>query len=78
MHTESTGTLREVRRARGLTLRETALRAGIDPAHLSKVERGQKSLSVNALHRLARVLGLRELARLLQPYVATREGRDVA
>lgn len=63
-------TLRSVRVAQGLSLREAATRAGIDPAHLSKVERGQKNLSVQALHRLAGVLGLRDLERLLAPHVA--------
>jgi transcriptional regulator with XRE-family HTH domain len=54
--------------ARGLGLRETAERAGITPAHLSRVERGQRQLSVDALGRLAEVLGLDELVRLLAPY----------
>ena len=61
--------LRAVREARGLGLRSVAEEAGIDPAHLSRVERGQAALSVDALHRLARVLGLGELDRLLRPYV---------
>lgn len=54
--------------ARGLGLRETAERAGMTPAHLSRVERGQRQLSVDALGRLAEVLGLDELVRLLAPY----------
>jgi transcriptional regulator with XRE-family HTH domain len=49
-------------------LREVARRAEIDPAHLSRVERGERALSVAALHRLAHVLGLRELERLIGPY----------
>jgi transcriptional regulator with XRE-family HTH domain len=57
-----------VRIARGKGLRETAFRAGINPAHLSRVERGEKQLSVDALYRLAGVLGLTELAKLLEPY----------
>jgi transcriptional regulator with XRE-family HTH domain len=60
--------LRQVRIARGYGLRETAQRAGIDPAHLSRVERGERQLSVDALGRLAEVLGLTELAKLLAPY----------
>jgi hypothetical protein len=32
------------------------------------VERGEKQLSVEALARLAGVLGLRDLAKLLAPY----------
>jgi transcriptional regulator with XRE-family HTH domain len=60
--------LRAVREARGLALREVARRANIDVAHLSRVERGEARLSVDALARLARVLELRELAKLLHPY----------
>ena len=60
--------LRVVREAQGLTLRQVADRADIDPAQLSRVERGQGSLSIDALARLADVLLLRELARLLSPY----------
>ena len=60
--------LRAVRIAHGLSLRETARLADITPAHLSRVERGQRQLSVEALGRLAKVLGLTELAKLLAPY----------
>lgn|GEM_PF-4458311 len=41
----------------------------MDPGHLSKVERGEKQLSLESLHRLAVVLELSELAKLLKPYV---------
>ena len=43
--------------------------ASIDPAHLSRAERGQAQLSVAALYRVAQVLELRELVNLLAPYV---------
>ncbi len=62
--------LRAVRIAQGLSLREAAKQAGMTAAHLSRVERGEKQLSVDALGRLAEVLGLRDLARLLAPYRA--------
>lgn len=65
--------LRAVRVARGLTLRTVAQRSGIDPGHLSKVERGEKQLSVESLYRLAVVLELRELSQLLKPYISHRE-----
>jgi len=39
----------------------------IDPGHLSKVERGEKQLSIEALYRLAVVVGLDELAAQLKP-----------
>lgn len=60
--------LREVRLAQQLSLRETARRANIDPALLSRFERGQSGLSIHSLHALALVLGLRDLARQLAPY----------
>lgn len=65
--------LRAVRTARGLGLRTVAARAGIDPGHLSKVERGEKQLSIEALYRLAVVLDLRELAGFLKPYIPRRD-----
>lgn len=52
----------------GLSQREAARRAGIDPGHMSKFERGEAGLSIDNLVRLARVLGAKELVRLLQPY----------
>ena len=60
--------LRTVREAHGLTLREVARQAGLDPAHLSRVERGESSLSLDALYRLANVLEIRPLAELLAQY----------
>ena len=60
--------LRAVRRAHGWSLDYVATAAGIDPAHLSRVERGQARLSIDALARVARVLGLTELAAFLAPY----------
>ncbi|MCZ4099874.1 helix-turn-helix domain-containing protein [Streptomyces sp. H39-C1] len=64
--------LRAVRVAHGMTLRDVAHRSEIDPGHLSKVERGQKQLSLDSLYRLAVVLELRELATLLKPYLSER------
>jgi transcriptional regulator with XRE-family HTH domain len=61
--------LRVVRKSQGLGLRETARRAGIDHAQLSRVERGEAGLSVDALYRLARVLNIRQLADLLEQYI---------
>jgi len=66
--TRSVQPLRAVRIAHGLSVRETARRADITPSHLSRVERGERQLSVDALARLAKVLGLGELSKLLAPY----------
>lgn len=41
----------------------------MDPAHLSRIERGLVGVSVEALARLADVLDLKELGRLIHPYV---------
>ena len=61
--------LRAVRIARGKSLRSTASGAGIDPAHLSRIERGMSQPSLEVLLALARELELRELTALLTPYV---------
>jgi transcriptional regulator with XRE-family HTH domain len=61
--------LRALREANGLSLRETARQAGMDPAHLLRVERGEAGLSIDSLQRLSRILGPEQLARLLNPYV---------
>jgi transcriptional regulator with XRE-family HTH domain len=60
--------LRSVREAQGLSLREVAREAGIDPSQLSRIERGVDGLSISTLARLARVLGLRDLERHLRLY----------
>lgn len=65
--------LRAVRVSRGWTLRQVARESGINPGHLSKVERGEKQLSIESLYRLAVVLELRELSQLLKPYLPGRE-----
>ena len=72
LHRPGVPPIRAVREARGLGLREVAESAGIDPSHLSRFERGRGMLSVEALHRLAQTLELRELDRMLTPY--TRSG----
>ncbi len=46
--------LRSVRLAQGMSLRKAAALSGIDPGHLSKVERGERRLSLDALYRLDR------------------------
>ena len=50
--------LRLCRKARGLTLRIAATRAGITPAYLSLVERGQRDMRCELLARLSAVLSL--------------------
>ena len=65
--------LRAVRESKGLAPTEAAERAGIAPAHLSRVEHGRRGLSVDSLTRLAGVLGLRELERLLMVHMVGPE-----
>jgi transcriptional regulator with XRE-family HTH domain len=52
-----------------MSIRELARRSQLDPTFLSRVERGEERLSVRSLARVARVLGLRELTKLLGPWV---------
>lgn len=49
--------LRELRRGRGLTLETAAARAGLSPAHLSRLETGRRRPSLPMLLGLARVYG---------------------
>ena len=64
--------LRAERLRCGLSLRETARRAGIEAAHLSRVERGQASLSVAALARVACVLNMKVLSEELETLMNER------
>jgi transcriptional regulator with XRE-family HTH domain len=57
-----------VRISRGLGLRETARLARIDPGHLWRFEQGEERLGLDSLVRLARVLGVNEIVRPLEPY----------
>ncbi|MFI2213368.1 helix-turn-helix domain-containing protein [Streptomyces sp. NPDC020141] len=49
--------LRELRRRRGLTLEAAAHRAGLSPAHLSRLETGRRQPSLPMLLSLARIYG---------------------
>jgi transcriptional regulator with XRE-family HTH domain len=57
------GRIRNLRKARGLSLKEVALRAGLSGSFLSQLERGISSASVRHLARLAEALdvGLAEI-----------------
>lgn len=68
--------LRAIREARGLGLRRVARETGIDASHLSRIERGLAMPSLAVLKRLAAVLGLRELTRLLAPYEIESHGGE--
>lgn len=65
--------LRAVRLAKGFSLRKTAALAEVDPGHLSKVERGEKQFSIDALHRVAVALELREFAQMLALYLPEQD-----
>lgn len=58
--------LRDLRRARGERLADTATRAGMSPQYLSELERGRKDPSSEILAAVAGALGvpLREVVRL--------------
>jgi transcriptional regulator with XRE-family HTH domain len=66
--------LRAIREGQGLTLRYVADSAGLDVGHLSRIERGQAGLSIESLARLAKVLGMRDLSRRLEPFRVREEG----
>lgn len=49
--------IRQLRRHRGLSLREMAAQSGLSQSFLSAVERGQSDIAVGRLAQIARVLG---------------------
>jgi transcriptional regulator with XRE-family HTH domain len=51
--------MRRVRRAKGLSQEELAHAANMDRSYVSGLERGEFNVSLLALARLARVLGVR-------------------
>ena len=61
--------VRAVRELKGMTLRETAVLAAIDPGQLSRFERGIAGLGIRRLRRLVAVLDLGELERALSLFL---------
>lgn len=57
--------LRDVRRSKGLSQEKLGLLAGVDPAYVGRVERGDNNAALLTLHRLAEALDL-TLAKLMQ------------
>ncbi|MFI1004797.1 helix-turn-helix domain-containing protein [Streptomyces galbus] len=64
--------LRALRRRTGLTLEAAARSAGLSPAHLSRLETGQRQPSLPMLLALARIYGT-TVAELLDESVADRD-----
>ncbi|MFH1501527.1 MAG: XRE family transcriptional regulator [Candidatus Eisenbacteria bacterium] len=49
--------LKDVRREKGLTLKQVAEASGMSPTHISEIERGKTSPTVGALKKIAGALG---------------------
>ncbi|MFF7122809.1 MULTISPECIES: helix-turn-helix domain-containing protein [unclassified Streptomyces] len=64
--------LRDLRRRSGLTLEAAARSAGLSPAHLSRLETGQRQPSLPMLLALARIYGT-TVSELLDETVADRD-----
>jgi transcriptional regulator with XRE-family HTH domain len=73
--------LRELRRARGLSIKDAAAQAGISASFLSLVERGQSDLAMNRLLRLLQIYdtSLVELVAPAEPprSAVVRHGEEV-
>lgn len=65
-----------IRLRKGVSLRSVAREVGLDPTHLSRIERGDSQPTVNVLYRLAVALNQDDLAEQLQPYVSPKAGED--
>lgn len=50
--------LREVRHAAGLSQEELALHCGLDRSYVGQIERGERNLSLENIHKLAGALGI--------------------
>jgi transcriptional regulator with XRE-family HTH domain len=66
------GRVKELRRGRGLTLEELAVRSGVSRAMISKLERGEKNPTLVVAARLAEGLGVS-----LSKLAGTEEKREV-
>jgi transcriptional regulator with XRE-family HTH domain len=55
-----------MRRAQGKTLRGVARRAGVDPSHLPRIERGLATPTLDTLVSICRELGLRNVVDALK------------
>jgi transcriptional regulator with XRE-family HTH domain len=51
--------IREFREKRGLTLEQLGAKIGMDPGHLSRIERGERPVTVDQLRQIARELECR-------------------
>jgi len=60
--------LRAVREAHSVSLREMERRTGIRRDHLSRIERGERPLTVERLAAIAGALGMRDLVKTLRPF----------
>ena len=49
--------LREIRKARLLTIEEVAFQSGIETAHIGRIERGDVNPTIFQLYRILEVLG---------------------
>lgn len=59
--------IRELRKARGLTLEQLASRISVSAPHLSEVERGKKNLNNHLMERLASALGVSHAELIAEP-----------
>jgi transcriptional regulator with XRE-family HTH domain len=77
MDTKSShGRLRATREAQGKSLRQLARESEIDPANLSRIERGIQRPSVETLRRIGLALGLKNLVGTLDLFVEDGSVRD--
>lgn len=60
----------------GVSLRSVARKAGLDPTHLSRIERGETQVTVDVLYRLAVALDQEDLAQHLEPHLSRKAAED--
>jgi len=67
--------VREARVRQGLTQQELARRAGMHPAYVGGVERGQRNVTLEVVERLARALGVAAAELMVEPGAPAAQAR---
>jgi transcriptional regulator with XRE-family HTH domain len=72
--------IRRIRQEKGLTLKEIEGRVGVSATHISEIERGKTSPTIQALERIAQAMGvlpshLIDLPQVTKPSVLRRQDR---
>lgn len=69
-------TLKDRRKAKGLTLQQVSISSGVSTAHIGRIERGQRFPSARILRKLAQPFGFTEVELLKLAGFLSRDETD--